>query len=225
MKKYYVVWKGRVPGVYTEYEDLIEQIEDFEGAMFKSYDSSKEAAEAFRKLTGKQDSAELGALLSGAATHSVEPKPGQPDWLTNPEIDPYGWAVDAACSGNPGVMEYQCVELLTGKTVFRVGPLDDATNNIGEFLAIVHALALMFSQNNWHTIYTDSVTGMSWVRNRKVKTKLEPTPRNQKVFNMLQRAISWLNTHQYKCRILKWDTDEWGEIPADFGRKHTSKKR
>ena len=29
----------------------------------------------------------------------------------------------------------------------------------------------------------------------------------------------WLRTHPFRVPILKWDTQNWGEIPADFGRK------
>ncbi len=136
-----------------------------------------------------------------------------------PEIDLNGWAVDAACAGNPGRMEYRGVELMTGREIFRIGPFEKSTNNIGEFLAIVHALALMANLGERHTIYSDSVTGMSWVRNRKVKTQLKRDASTEKSFQMMERALSWLNTHSYDVKIRKWDTDRWGEVPADFGRK------
>ena len=126
--------------------------------------------------------------------------------------------VDGACSGNPGPMEYRGVHLPSGKEVFRFGPIT-GTNNIGEFLAIVHALALMQQKGERHTVYSDSVSGMAWVRNRKVKTQLARNKDTEPVFRMMERALSWLNTHQYDVQIRKWDTDRWGEVPADFGRK------
>lgn len=221
-KRYYVVWAGHNPGVYDDWNDAKEQIENFPSPRYKGFDSPQAAAEAFRRGCVKNEKIELGRIVGKAAAQSL-PRPGQPDYLTNPEVDPDGWAVDASCLGNPGVMEYQGVELMSGKVIFRVGPFQDATNNIGEFLAIVHALALMQQRGEWHTVYSDSVSGMAWVRNRKVKTQLAPTPRNGKVFDLMRRAISWLNTHTYPCRIVKWPTEVWGEIPADFGRK--SKKR
>lgn len=217
-KKYYVVWAGHNPGVYDDWEDAKEQIINFPNASYKGFASAGEAAAAYRKGIRREDSRQLGALLTKTKSH-VELHSRSADILENPAIDPYAWAVDAACSGNPGPMEYRCVELISGKEIFHIGPLQDATNNIGEFLAIVHALALMYKNNEWHNIYSDSVSGMAWVRNRRVKTQLQPTPRNNKVFQLLARAIQWLNTHQYQCRIMKWDTKAWGEIPADFGRK------
>ena len=93
------------------------------------------------------------------------------------------------------------------------------TNNIGEFLAIVHAMALMAKEGKYHNIYSDSVSGMAWARTRKVKTQLKPTPRNAKVFELMARAVTWLNTHQFPAKVMKWQTEKWGEIPADFGRK------
>ncbi len=129
------------------------------------------------------------------------------------------WAVDAACSGNPGPMEYRGVDLATGQQVFHYGPIP-GTNNIGEFLAIVHALALMEQQNmTRHTIYSDSKNAQLWVKRKKCKTTLAPTPQNAKALELVSRAETWLNTHAFRVPIVKWDTKNWGEIPADFGRK------
>jgi ribonuclease HI len=126
--------------------------------------------------------------------------------------------VDAACSGNPGPMEYRGVHLPSGKEVFRFGPIQ-GTNNIGEFLAIVHALALMEQRGIRMPIYSDSVSGQAWVRNKKAKTTLARTPETEKALDLVARAENWLRTHQVNVPILKWDTENWGEIPADFGRK------
>ncbi len=126
--------------------------------------------------------------------------------------------MDAACSGNPGPMEYRGVHLPSGKEVFRFGPIQ-GTNNIGEFLAIVHALALMQQKNISLPIYSDSVSGMAWVRNRKAKTTLQRTEKTAQALDLVVRAENWLRTHQVEVPILKWDTEQWGEIPADFGRK------
>lgn len=129
------------------------------------------------------------------------------------------WAVDAACSGNPGPMEYQAIDLATGHQVFHFGPLH-GTNNIGEFLAIVHALALCWQQGqHQRTIYSDSYNAILWVKKRKCKTTLEHTPQTEKLFEIIERAERWLQTHDYHNPIVKWETAQWGEIPADFGRK------
>lgn len=129
-------------------------------------------------------------------------------------------AVDAACSGNPGEMEYQGVQVNNGKVIFRMGPFPDATNNIGEFLAIVHALSFLNKNGFIHTpVYSDSMTGMTWVRKKKANTKIAPTARNRELLDMIARAENWLRTHSYQNPVLKWETEKWGEIPADFGRK------
>lgn len=218
MKKFYVVWVGREPGVYDNLNDALEQVDDYPGARFKGFESAEEAAAAYRKGAARDESRELGGLLLNAQRQNM-PGAAQKDYMTIPEIDLDGWAVDAACAGNPGKMEYRGVELMSGRELFRVGPFEQSTNNIGEFLAIVHALSLMFQRGERHTIYSDSVTGMAWVRNRKVKTQLERNARTEKSFQLMERALSWLNTHSIDVKIRKWDTDRWGEIPADFGRK------
>ena len=142
----------------------------------------------------------------------------------------YALAVDAACSGNPGPMEYRGVLLYTTtpedpttyravKEVFHFGPVH-GTNNIGEFLAIVHALALMKQKDITMTIYSDSMTALTWVRNRKAKTTLARTPETEELLGLVARAERWLTDNQpLTAPVLKWDTDTYGEIPADFGRK------
>ena len=124
------------------------------------------------------------------------------------EIRADAWAVDAACSGNPGPMEYQAIDLQTGARVFH------------EFLAIVHALALCWNQGlHDKTIYSDSYNAILWVSKRKCKTKLEHTPATEPLFQVIARAEQWLQTHNYRNPIVKWETQKWGEVPADFGRK------
>ena len=135
------------------------------------------------------------------------------------EVTADAWAVDAACSGNPGKMEYQGIDLATGAQLFHFGPVH-GTNNIGEFLAIVHALALMQQRGlTSKTIYSDSYNAILWVRKRKCKTTLERNPQTERQHQIIARAENWLRTHTYANPIVKWETERWGEIPADFGRK------
>ena len=91
--------------------------------------------------------------------------------------------------------------------------------NIGEFLAIVHGLAYLAERDQVFPIYTDSRTAMKWVRDKRIRTKLEKKPNNEKVFELVERAIKWLESNNYPNKIIKWETAAWGEIPADFGRK------
>lgn len=136
-----------------------------------------------------------------------------------PEVSAQAWAVDAACSGNPGPMEYRCVDLATGAVVFHFGPMH-GTNNIGEFLAIVHALALMERDGiKGKAIYSDSHNAILWVKKKQCKTKLERTQRTEQLYQIIARAENWLRTHRVTTPILKWETQKWGEVPADFGRK------
>lgn len=136
-----------------------------------------------------------------------------------PEVRAEAWAVDASCSGNPGPMEYKCVDLQTGAQVFHFGPIQ-GTNNIGEFLAIVHALALMDKHGiTDKAIYSDSYNAILWVRKKQCKTKLKRDPSTEKLYEIICRAEAWLRVHSITVPIIKWETSKWGEIPADFGRK------
>lgn len=131
-------------------------------------------------------------------------------------------SVDAACSGNPGIVEYQCVDTRTKQKIFHFGPLYESTNNVGEFLGLVHTLAHLKKTNDKRPIYTDSRTAISWVNDKSYKTSLEKNEKNSKSFELMDRAIKWLEENPIENEILKWETIAWGEIPADFGRKQSS---
>lgn len=218
-KKYYVVWHGVEPGIYNSWPKCQEQIKGFEGALYKSFDSEEEAEEAYHSspyLYIKQ----RNSANQPKATQLQNPPSDRTDTvLPLPlEVKAEALAVDAACSGNPGPMEYRGVYLRTGQEVFRYGPVH-GTNNIGEFLAIVHGLALLKQKGSAMTIYSDSRNAMLWVMNKKCKTKLERTAKTEQLFQLIERAELWLKENTYNIPLLKWETEKWGEIPADFGRK------
>ena len=126
---------------------------------------------------------------------------------------------DGACSGNPGKIEDRGVYVATGVEVFRIGPMEQGTNNIGEFLALVHGLALLKKMGNNMPIYSDSRNAILWVKQKQCKTNLERNEVNAPIFDLIARAEAWLKNNTYTTTIIKWETDQWGEIPADFGRK------
>lgn len=208
--KWYVVWAGDHPGIYDSWEECKLQVERYPNARYKSFNSKEEAIEAFRGDSSQQ----MGILRSIASA-----KNRVVNYEAFPEIVLDSLAVDAACSGNPGMMEYQGVWVRTGQVIFRKGPFPHATNNIGEFLAIVHGLAFLKQKGLSVPIYSDSKTAQAWVRDRKCKSQLVKNDRNAALFDIVARAEYWLNNNTYNNRIIKWKTEEWGEIPADFGRK------
>ncbi|MDR0428372.1 MAG: ribonuclease H family protein [Dysgonamonadaceae bacterium] len=202
--KWYVVWNGVEPGIYDSWEECRKQISGFDKALYKSFASRDEAVEAFRaspwEYIGQKQIDKSKASFSDV-------------------IIPHSLSVDAACSGNPGVMEYRGVHTQTGTEIFRAGPFPCGTNNIGEFLAIVHGLALLKKQNSPLPIYSDSLSAIKWVQDKASKTQLQPNKNNKMLFDLINRAEKWLRENTYSTLILKWNTKEWGEIPADFGRK------
>lgn len=213
-KKYYVVWKGVKPGIYNSWDECKAQVFGFEDALYKSFSTREEAVKAFSANPWKSLNNPQGKKAGSAPSSTSASPSGSSSKIIQESI-----AVDAACSGNPGLMEYRGVWVADGKEIFHIGPMPQGTNNIGEFLAIVHALALLKKKNSTIPIYSDSVNAMKWVANKKCKTKLAQTPANRPIFELIERAEAWLRTHSYSNPILKWETKLWGEIPADFGRK------
>lgn len=206
-QKFYVVWKGRKTGIFATWDECAAQVKGFTGAEYMAFESRAEAQLAFQ---GRY------ADFKGTRRDAASPQPtsaAKPAWIRD------SYCVDAACSGNPGVLEYRCVQTATRVLIFHHGPFQQGTNNIGEFLAIVDALAWLQEHGLPQPVYTDSKIGLLWVRLKKCKTKLAPNTRNAQLFELVARAEDWLKANAYTTKILHWNTSEWGEIPADFGRK------
>jgi ribonuclease HI len=204
-QKFYVVWKGTIPGIYEDWDTCKRMIHGVQGAQYKSFDLRSEAEEAFRK---------------GHPGFSAKNTKNSPSTISKSKIITPSISVDAACSGNPGNMEYRGVYTHNHQEIFRMGPYPDGTNNIGEFLALVHALALLKNKGYPNLpIYTDSKTAISWINKKKCNTKLDATGRNEAIFDLIARAEKWLAQNKVTNPIYKWETESWGEIPADFGRK------
>ncbi|UAM97901.1 ribonuclease H family protein [Polaribacter litorisediminis] len=208
-KKFYVVWNGRKTGVFTSWKVCKAQIDGYEGAQYKSFANLEEAEKASK---GKYDDYKGKNTKKPTLTSSEKEKYGKPILESI--------AVDAACAGNPGRMEYRGVLTHNKQQIFIKGPFKKGTNNIGEFLALVHGIALLKSKNQ-HTlpIYSDSKIAMSWIKQKKCKTNLHFDASNKDLLELIKRAENWLKNNSFKNPILKWETKAWGEIPADFGRK------
>jgi len=202
-QKYYVVWKGRKPGIYTSWAECEAQVKGYNDAEYKSFPRRDMAEDAYRNTY-----------------EDYKGKPGSSQaWLfapTKPMLPSI--CVDAACSGSPGPLEYRGVLTETGEEIFRAGPFANGTNNVGEFLAIVLAMDWCINKKQALPIYSDSASAISWVKAGKCNTKLERLPSNRLLFDLLGRAEEALKTYP-AFKVLKWDTRAWGEIPADFGRK------
>ncbi len=205
---YYVVWIGKQPGIYTGWDECKKQVEGYNGAKYKGFPTKELAEAAFYDNHEKYLTKELNVPKKIVCDNPLIGLP-LPDSI----------CVDAACRGNPGVMEYRGVDTKTGAQLFRQGPFPEGTVNIGEFLAIVHALAYLSQRNSDWPVYSDSRTAIAWVRKKSANTKLERTANSEQLFELVHRAENWLRDHSWPNKILKWETEYWGEIPADFGRK------
>ena len=204
---YYVVWSGKTPGIYDSWEDCEAQVKGVQGAKYKGFASRPEAEQAFSSspenyIIRKPKNSQLSTINYQLSTPIL------------PAL-----AVDAACSGNPGVIEFRGVIADTGTEVFHRGPFNGGTNNIGEFLAIVLGLAYLKQNNLPWALYTDSRTALAWIKKGHADTKMEWNAQNQDLFFMLRKAEMWLHDNTWTTPVYKWDTKAWGEIPADFGRK------
>lgn len=206
-QKYYVVWFGNPAGIFDSWAECKRSIHGVTGAQYKSFETFAEAKKAFNKEY---------ADYKGKGTKKPISKE-QLQLIGEPKL--YSISVDAASSGNPGIMEYRGVDTQTRKQLFHQGPFQQGTNNIGEFLALVHGLAFLKKHASDRLIYSDSKIAIGWVKRKKCNTKLKRTPKNKTVFELVERAEEWLKTNTYTTKIVKWETKAWGEIPADFGRK------
>jgi ribonuclease HI len=207
-KKFYVVWKGNQPGVYASWAECKKQVEGYNGALYKSFKSFTEAQIAFKKGLSGFNAKQNNPNASSELKHQSALQP-----IRN------SIAVDGAWNTKTLQSEYRGVEVSSGRQLFIRGPFAEGTNNVMEFLALVHALAYCKKHGLRIPVYSDSITAIKWVRDKKANTKLNASSGNVELFSLLERAEHWLKTNTYSNPILKWETQLWGENPADFGRK------
>jgi ribonuclease HI len=205
--KYYVVWDGHQTGIFDSWDKCKKQVDGYAAAKYKGFATLDEAKKAF----GSNAWNYLGKTVKAPVSSELLKQYGEP--LKN------AICVDAACSGNPGILEYRGVNIVTGHEIFHRGPFPEGTNNIGEFLAIVTGLVYLKQNGLSQPLYSDSRNAISWIEQKTCKTKLRRNIKNKELFDLIDRAEHWLQTNSYTTRILKWETKAWGEIPADFGRK------
>ena len=209
-KKYYVVWEGKKRGIFTSWNDCKKQIEGFTGARYKSFKTKTLAKKAFNgnyeEYIGKN-------IHETTLSKEALAKIGKP--ILN------SIAVDGACNSK-GDAEYQGVYTDTKTLLFKQGPFKGGSNNLMEFLALVHGLAWLKKNKLDLPIYSDSRTAIGWVWKKTIKTTIKKTKENKEIFDLVDRGIVWLKNNPEMISnkyILKWETKAWGEIPADFGRK------
>ena len=208
VQKYYAVWDGRATGVFNIWEVCKKQIDGFPGTVYKSF-------------SRKQDA--LLAFANGSVEHIGKAK--FKSAINEEEIQRIGLpilesiSVDGAWNTSTGKIEYQGVVTKNKKKIFSQGPFEAGTNNVAEFLAIVHALAYCKAQNILLPIYSDSRNAISWVKAKKAMTKLVKSQQTYILFDLIGRAENWLIENNYSNKLVKWETKFWGENPADFNRK------
>ncbi|USB33558.1 ribonuclease H family protein [Paenibacillus sp. YPG26] len=226
-QKYYVVWEGTTPGVYATWAECKAQVDAYKDAKYKSYPSKAEAEKAYqegwKKHWGKSASSAGGGPSGGrqktASSGASKGKGSAAGASSKDQIDYDSISVDVGTKGNPGPIEYRGVSTRTGEVIFERGPIPNGTNNLGEFLAIVHSLAYLKQKGSKMTVYSDSRTALKWVREKQVATTLARNESTREVWDLVDRAVAWLRSNSYDNKLLKWETQEWGEIKADYGRK------
>ncbi|MDQ0300802.1 ribonuclease HI [Salibacterium salarium] len=197
-KKYYVVWKGRQTGIYDNWADCEKQVKGYAGASFKSFKTKEEAA---------------NALENGETSAVSNSETGRSSYIEN------SVSVDVGSHGNPGFVEYKGVYTKNGEVLFSHPGIQKGTNNLGEFLAIVHALQYLTEKKSDIPVYSDSDTAIIWVKKGKANSSLKHTKETEEIWSLVEKAEKWLKHNSWNNRILKWNTKAWGEIKADYGRK------
>ena len=205
-KKIYVVRKWKKIWIFDTRDECKDSVNWYSDAKYKWFSSKEDAEIALNEWWEKY-----------YEVKNVTKK----EKINNKDIPFFteSIAVDAACSGNPGEMEYRWIDLQTWKEVFHEN-FKIWTNNIGEFLAIVHWLNYLWNDNK--VIYSDSRIAISRVNQWKCKTQLKVedwNPDFERILKAVEWAEKWLKENWINHKILKWNTEEWWEIPADFGRK------
>ncbi len=208
-QKVYVVWVGREPGIYHTWEACEKQVKGYVGARYKSFATHQLAQEAFASPIHS-----TSTVVKNVVRPVRRPSKLVASRPTGPAL-----VVDAACSGVPGPVEWRGLSLATMDEVFHSLVYQYGTNNVGEFLAIVQGIRWLVDRSKKWPIYSDSANAILWVKKKHCNTNLVQTAANTKLFAAIEDAELFLSNTKHGISIKKWETQCWGENPADFGRK------
>lgn len=135
-QKFYVVWRGLAPGIYTSWADTERQVKGVAGARYKSFASRAEAEAALQAGPGSGNRSNAATKRDKARAAGVDQAVAR--WH---EVDIY---CDGACDPNPGPAG-------TGLALYRDRELSElwyglynpaGTNNTAELQGLYHALRL-----------------------------------------------------------------------------------
>lgn len=209
--KFYVVWKGRETGVFTDWTEVSKLIKGFRNAEYKGF-ANKESAELEFQLGSPSGRSKINEVKVSEKPEGASSKTKAPDYecLT----------VDGSYLGSKNMMQYRCVWNASGEEVFGTKPILGGNQNIAEFLALVGAMKyrVVTKQYDLH-IYSDSKTALSWVRNKKIKSTYDLGQLDEIVQNRIYGALEFISKSGVAKNLFKWESALWGEIPADYGRK------
>lgn len=210
MATFYGVWSGKQTGVFETWAECSAQVSGFKGAQYRKI-TANTLADAQKVF--EQESYQEG-VKAKTETASTAVKPVQ----KGPDIA-FALTVDGA--DNSVESEYQAVWYPSREPAFKSKVFKGGTNNIAEFLGLVHAIRYLHETKKGTVIYTDSMTALAWVRNKRANTTAGQTGRlTEELKHLIGEAEAYLLTNGIgDIELHKWDTKQWGEIPADFGRK------
>lgn len=219
MTTFYGVWIGKTIGVYDNWDECKEQVNKFPGAIYSKLKSTnkKDALSEFEELKKEKVDNNIDKNKAKNENSTWEEKKKENKGKPIEGV----LTVDGASNGKN--CEFQAVWYPSGEKAFISKVFEGGTNNIAEFLGLVLAVKHLKDKGLPLIVYTDSITAMSWFRDKKANTTARATGKiTDELENLLTKSEMFLKqNHELmkQVKVLKWETKEWGEIPADFGRK------
>lgn len=120
-------------------------------------------------------------------------------------------------------MEYKAFNEETQKWIFQKKYTGYCTQNISDFISIVHALHYCNENSLDSPIYNNNKIAINWANNKKTNTQLFKNNENKEIFQLYENALVWLKQNECSNQILFWNKKEMGNIEKPF-YKNASKK-
>ena len=146
-KKFYVVWNGRTPGIYTDWSACSKQVDKFPGAKYKSFSSKSEAEAAYSGTASILHKPMPGGSASGSKVKRKSNGAGVKTYTSDEVMAMEKHTkifTDGGCEPNPG-------EAGSGLAVYRDNELSElwyglyspmGTNNTAELNALHQAMLM-----------------------------------------------------------------------------------
>ena len=193
MRRNYVVFVGREPGIYSNLSDCLEQLRGFKDRKYLSYTSLAEAEEALKRYN--QGTLYIGDNISDTLKQDINS------------------GIYISCTYDAQTEQWAAYgkDIESGMELLSIDAMPFATKNLTEFLAVVAVLRYCKNRGKLDNVYVDNIKILNWIHNKKAEYFIQKNQKNKELYTAILAAEKWLSDNANYNNVTRIDLHELKE--------------